>query len=51
MYMYLYVYLYMSLYTFRRVRQECWDLQDGERSLRRAKSGNIMVDARGDTDL
>ena len=28
----------------------CWDLKDGERSLRRAKSGETLVEASSDTD-
>ena len=30
---------------------DCWDLKDGACSPRRVKSGETLVDARGDTDV
>ena len=30
---------------------DCWDLKDGACSPRTVKSGEILVDARGDTDV
>ena len=30
---------------------DCWDLKDGGCSARTAKSGETLVDARGDTDV
>ena len=33
-----------------RVRQKCWDWKDGERTVRRAKSGETLVEASRDTN-
>ena len=33
-----------------RVRQNCWDWKDGERTVRRAKSGETLVEASRDTN-
>ena len=33
-----------------RVRQKCWDWKDGEHTVRRAKSGETLVEASRDTN-
>ena len=39
------------IYKVFRVRQNCcWDWKDGERTVRRAKSGETLVEASRDTD-
>ena len=40
--------MYENVHVFVHVDDKCWDLKDGERSLRRAKSGENLVEARSD---
>ena len=64
-YVYMYMYMYMcmcmcicvcavccvnsEIWKVVRVRQNCWDWKDGERTVRRAKSGETPVEASRDT--
>ena len=53
MYVYVYVFVYVYVCVIQkvvRVRQNCWDWKDGERTVRRAKSGETLVEASRDTN-